>query len=74
MLAAKTDGVSAAGRSSAGLMVVGGAAQHGVSINCTLLILVLFTAYFLLMFVCSHFSNIRPASKRITLIAEPSSA
>jgi hypothetical protein len=35
-----------------GSMVVDGAAQHGSSITGTLLILVLFTAYFLLMFEC----------------------
>jgi hypothetical protein len=29
-----------------GFMVVDGAAQHGLSINCTLLILVLFTSCF----------------------------
>jgi hypothetical protein len=37
-------------------MGVDGAIQHGLSITGALLILVLFTAYFLLMFVCSHFS------------------
>jgi hypothetical protein len=39
-----------------GFMVVDGAAQHAHSITGTLLILVLFTVYFLLMFVSSHFS------------------
>ena len=39
-----------------GFMVVDGAMQHGLSINCTRLILILFTVVFLLMFVCSHFS------------------
>jgi hypothetical protein len=38
-----------------GFMVVDGAMQHGLSITGTLLILVLFTTYFLLMFICSHF-------------------
>lgn len=33
-----------------GFMVVNEAEQHGLSISCTLLILVFFTAYFLLMF------------------------
>jgi len=47
-----------------GFMVVDGAAQHGLSINCTLLILILLTSCFLLMFVYSHFS-VSPASRCI---------
>jgi hypothetical protein len=39
-----------------GFIVVDGAAQHGLSITGIFAILVLITAYFLLMFVCSHFS------------------
>jgi hypothetical protein len=37
-------------------MGVDGAVQHGLSMTGFLLILILFTSYFLLMFVCSHFS------------------
>lgn len=42
-------------------MVVEGAEQQGLSIKGILLILILFTSRFLLMFVCFHFPPILPA-------------